>query len=191
MSLSKEDAMQPSIEDENKILQMLASIKKKIVSIVGCSLMTKKKRQDARSRQIKQIHMDMLRLLVTTRTHGAQIFISPSFRVHKMATAWDFNTFLQMYASALKAQRKLNRRDVKYNITHVWERFNERGGLSQMQALCLALLNEGCDEELVDEAMDAYHAALISHEDTRHVRSSLGRHLNGALRGFIAECNMI
>ena len=111
--------------------------------------------------------MDLLRCHKSTGTHGAHIFISPSFNVTKLTTSGDFNSFLQLYSSALKALRKLKRRDVQYDISEVWERYHGRGGLSQMEALCAALLKEWCDEDLVEEAKDIFLDALISHVDTK------------------------
>ena len=153
------------------------------------SIMDKKARKKSRSQQIKQLKLDLLRLYLTTNTHGALLLISPSFRVHKLATAADYNTFLQMYAAALAAQKQRKRRDVKYRIEDVWERLQSRGGLAQIEALSLALHKEGCDEELVENFSDAYLAMLISHEDMTHVRSSLSQGFNSVLRAFIDACN--
>ena len=72
-----------------------------------------------------------LRLYLTTNTHGALLLISPSFRVHKLATTADYNTFLQMYAAALAAQKQRKRRDVEYRIDDVWERFQSRHGIAK------------------------------------------------------------
>jgi len=146
-------------------------------------------RNKSRSKQIKQLKLDLLRLYLTTGTHGALLLISPAFRVHKIATAGDYNTFLQMYAAALAAQKKRKRRDVLFRMDHLWERCQARGGLAQIEGLCLALLKEGCDEDLVEDFKDAYLAALISHEDTMHVRSNLSPRLNRVLREFIFDCN--
>ena len=94
-----------------------------------------------------------------------------------------------MYAAALAAQKQRKRRDVKYRIEDVWERLQSRGGLAQIEALSLALQKEGCDEELVENFSDAYLAALISHEDMTHVRSSLSQGFNSVLRAFIDAFN--
>lgn len=75
----------------------------------------KLRRENSQSQQIKQMKTDLMRLNLTTGAHGALLIISPSFGVHKIATAGDFNSFLQIYASALTAQRKMTRRDVRYN----------------------------------------------------------------------------
>ena len=146
-------------------------------------------RNKSRSKQIKQLKLDLLRLYLTTGTHGALLLISPAFRVHKIATAGDYNTFLQMYAAALAAQKKRKRRDVLFRMDHLWERCQARGGLAQIEGLCLVLLKEGCDEDLVENFKDAYLAALVSHEDTMHVRSNLSPRLNRVLREFIFDCN--
>ena len=77
----------------------------------------------SQSKQIKQIKIDLLRLLLTTGAHSALIVIPESWRVHKFATAGDFNSFLDIYATALEAQRKRQRRAVALSIGEVWERF--------------------------------------------------------------------
>jgi hypothetical protein len=99
----------------------------------------------SQSKQIKQIKIDLLRLLLTTGAHSAFIVIPESWRVHKFATAGDFNSFLEIYATALEAQRKWQRRAVALSIDEVWERFQGQGGLHQIEGLCTALLKEGCD----------------------------------------------
>jgi len=141
----------------------------------------------SQSKQIKQIKIDLLRLLLTTGAHSALIVIPESWRVHKFATAGDFNSFLEIYATALEAQRKRQRRAVALSIDEVWERFQGQGGLHQIEGLCTALLKEGCDGGVVDEAKDAYLAALVSNDDAAEVKKSMSRHLMRALRGFIDE----
>ena len=94
-----------------------------------------------------------------------------------------------MYAAALKAQRSLNHLEVRLKIETLWERFKGRGGLHQIEALCSALHDEGCEERVVEEAKDAYMAALIGRETAGAGRVSLGNHLNSVLRAFIEEIN--
>ena len=84
----------------------------------------------------------MLRLLLTG-AHSALVVLPESWRVHKFATAGDFNSFLEIYATALEAQRKRQRRAVALSIDEVWERFQGQGGLHQIEGLCTALLKEG------------------------------------------------
>ena len=71
-----------------------------------------KRRKKSQSKQIKQIKIDVMRLLLTTGTHSALLVISPSLKVHKFATAGDFDSFLEMYAALLSAQQK------KHTHTH-------------------------------------------------------------------------
>ena len=94
-----------------------------------------------------------------------------------------------MYAAALKAQRSRNHREVRLNIDTLWGRFKGRGGLHQIEALCSALHDEGCEEGVVEEAKDAYMAALIGRETAEAGRVSLRKHLNSALRAFIEQMN--
>ena len=141
----------------------------------------------SQSKQIKQIKIDLLRLLLTSGAHSALIVIPESWRVHKFATAGDFNSFHDIYATALEAQRKRQRRAVALSIDEVWERFQGQGGLHQIEGLCTALLKEGCDGGVVDEAKDAYLAALVSNDDAAEVKKSMSLHLTRALRGFIDE----
>ena len=65
-----------------------------------------KRRKKSQSKQIKQIKIDVMRLLLTTGTHSALLVIPPSLKVHKFATAGDFDSFLEMYAALLSAQQK-------------------------------------------------------------------------------------
>ena len=109
--------------------------------------------------------VDLLRLLLTTGAHSALIVLPESWRVHKFATAGDFNSLLEIYATALEAQRKRQRRAVALSIDEVWERLQGQGGLHQTEGLCTALLKEGCGGGVVDEAKDAYLAALVSNND--------------------------
>jgi len=147
----------------------------------------KTERKVSQSKQIKQIKIDLVRLLLTTGAHSILLVVPESWCVHKFATAGDFNSFLEMYACALEAQRKRQRRAVALSIDEVWERFQGKGGLHQIEGLCAALLKEGCNAEVVDEAKDAYLAALVSNDDSAEVSKSLSRHLNGALRNFIHD----
>jgi hypothetical protein len=116
----------------------------------------------SQSKLTNQIEVDLLRLLLTTGAHSALVVLPESWRVHKFATAGDFNSFLEVYATALEAQRKRQRRAVALSIDEVWERFQGQGGLHQIEGLCTALLKEGCDGGVVDEAKDAYLAALVA-----------------------------
>ena len=153
-------------------------------------IMEKMRRENSQSQQIKQMKNDLMRLYLTTGAHGALLIISPSFGVHKIATAGDFNSFLQTYASALTAQRKMTRRDVRYNIDDVWQRFQGSGGLAEIESFCSALHRAGCDVELVEHAKDAYLAAIGTHADTEEVRSSLAHHLNVGLQSFISAYSL-
>ena len=135
----------------------------------------------------KQIKIDLLRLLLTTGAHSALLVVPESWKVHKFATAGDFNTFLEMYATALEAQRLRQRREVALNIDDIWERFQGQGGLHQIEGLCSALLKEGCNQEIVDEAKDSYLAALVSSDSSEEVSRALALHLNRALRDFTEE----
>ena len=147
----------------------------------------KVERRVAQSKQIKQIKMDLLRLLSTTGAHSALIVVPESWNVHKFATAGDFNSFLEMYASALEAQRKRQRSAVALRIDEVWELFQGQGGLHQIEGLCAALLKVGCDADIVDEAKGAFLAALVSNEAATEVSKSLSRHLSASLRAFVQE----
>ena len=71
----------------------------------------KNRRKVSQSQQIKQVKIDLARLLLTTGCHSCLLIVPPSWKVHKYATAGDFNTFIQMYASTLEAQQKLKRSD--------------------------------------------------------------------------------
>jgi len=45
----------------------------------------------------------------------------------------------------------------------------------------------GCDADIVDEAKDAFLAALVSNDDAAEVSKSLSLHLSAALRAFVQE----
>ena len=143
------------------------------------------RRRKSQSDQIKQVKLDLARLLLTTNTHSALLIIPPSLRVQKFATAGDFNTFLKIYAASFSAQRKSKGHPTNFRIDDVWERFQGRGGLHQIETLCSALLDEGCEEALVEDLKDAYLAALATSEDSKLVQGKLARHLTDALRAFI------
>ena len=147
----------------------------------------KERRKVSQSKQIKQVKMDLARLLLTTGCHSCLLIVPPSWKVHKYATAGDFNSFLQMYTSALEAQRKLKRRETKLRIDEVWERFHGRSGLHHTEALCAALLESGCDDTVVENFKDAYLSSLAG-EQTQMIeaRKKLSSCLNDALRAFIA-----
>ena len=146
-----------------------------------------KSRQDSQSKQIKQVKLDLVRLLLTTGCHSCLLIIPPSWRVHKFATAGDFNSFLEMYAAALAAQRKMQRHDTKLRIDDVWERFHGRGGLREIESLCSALYDFGCDPDIVEEFKDLYLESIAGIEHTPEIQQRLAFHLHGALRGFIAD----
>jgi len=124
---------------------------------------------------------------LTTGAHSVLIIVPESWNVHKFATAGDFNSFLEMYASALEAQRKRQRSAVALRIDDVWELLQGQGGLHQIEGLCAALLKVGCDADIVDEAKDAFLAALVSNDDAAEVSKSLSLHLSAALRAFVQE----
>jgi len=92
-----------------------------------------------------------------------------------------------MYASALEAQRKRQRSAVALRIDDVWELLQGQGGLHQIEGLCAVLLKVGCDADIVDEAKDAFLAALVSNDDAAEVSKSLSLHLSAALRAFVQE----
>jgi hypothetical protein len=146
----------------------------------------KSQRKRSQSKQIKQIKIDLIRLLLTTGAHSALLIVPQSWNVHKFATAGDFSSFLEVYAAAMQAQQNRSRRQVKIDISEVWERFQGQGGLHQIESLCSVLLKEGCDEEAVEEAKDIYLASLVSSR-ADETRRSLARFLNGALRAFKVE----
>jgi hypothetical protein len=75
-----------------------------------------KRRNKSQSRQIKQIKIDVMRLFLTTGTHSALLVIPPSLKVHKFATAGDFDSFLEMYAALLSAQQKKKKHKIKFRI---------------------------------------------------------------------------
>jgi hypothetical protein len=49
---------------------------------------------------------------------------------------------------------KRRENDNALSIDDVWERFQGQGGFHQIEGLCTALLKEGCDGGVVDEAKD-------------------------------------
>ena len=55
------------------------------------------------SRKIKQIKLNLLRLLLITGCHSCLLVVPPMWRVHKFVAAGNFNSFLEMYAAALAA----------------------------------------------------------------------------------------
>jgi len=151
------------------------------------SIEDKLKRQKSQSEQILQLKIDIIRLLLTTDTHCALLVIPPSLKVHKFATAGDFDTFLEMYASCIAAQQQKKKHKVKFRINDLWERLQGRGGLHQIESLCAALHGQGCNDEDVEELKDTYLAALAANEDPDTARASLARHLTQAIRDFRAE----
>jgi len=147
----------------------------------------KKRRKDSQSKQIKQVKMDLARLLLTTGCHSCLLIVPPSWRVHKYATAGDFNTFLQMYTSALVAQQKLKRSETKLRIDEVWERFHGRSGLHHIEVLCAALLESGCDDMAIENFKDAYVSSLAGEQTQMlEAKQKLSTCLNDALRNFVA-----
>jgi hypothetical protein len=143
-------------------------------------------RKASQSKQIKQIKIDLLRLLLTTGAHSALLVVPESWKVHKFATAGDFNSFLEMYATALEAQRKRHRRQVALNIDDVWERFQGQYGVHRIESLCSALLKQGCDADLLDDVKDTYLASLIG-ENQADPERRLASHLSAALQNYVAE----
>ena len=135
-------------------------------------------------KQIKQVKMDLARLLLTTGYHSCLLIVPPSWKVHKYATAGDFNTFLQMYTSALEAQQNLKRRETKFRIEELWERFHGRYGLHHVEVLCAALLES---DIVVENFKDSYMSSLAGEQDQLNAaRKKLSSHLNDALRAFVA-----
>jgi len=142
----------------------------------------KDSRKKSQSKQIRQVKMDLARLLLTTGAHSALIVIPDSLKVHKFATAGDFNTFLQVYATAISEQKKKKRYEVKFRIDDLWERFQGQGGLYKIESLCSALHEVGCDEVAVEDFKDAYLASLVdSQEESRRV---LATNMNTAILEF-------
>jgi hypothetical protein len=147
----------------------------------------KERRKVSQSKQIKQVKMDLARLLLTTGCHSCLLIVPPSWKVHKYATAGDFNTFLQMYTSALEAQQKLKHKETKLRIDEVWERFHGRSGLHHIEVLCAALLESGCDDMVVENFKDAYLSSLAGEpKQMIDAKKKLSACLNDALRTFIA-----
>jgi len=129
--------------------------------------------------------MDLARLLLTTGAHSALIVIPNSLKVHKFATAGDFNTFLQVYAIAISEQKKKKRYEVKFRIDDLWEKFHGQGGLHQIESLCSALHEMGCDEIAVEEFKDTYLASLLA--SRQESRRSLAMNLNAAIGEFTRQ----
>jgi len=148
-----------------------------------------KARQDSQSAQIKQVKLDLVRLLLTTGCHSCLLVIPPSWRVHKFATAGDYNSFIEMYAATLAAQRKLQRHDTKLRIDDVWDRFHSRGGLREIETLCSAVYEFGCDPTIVEEFKDSYLESIAGIEHTPEIQQRLAFHLHHALRCFINDVN--
>lgn len=146
-----------------------------------------KARQDSQSEQIKQAKLDLVRLLLTTGCQSCLLVIPPSWRVHKFATAGDFNSFLEMYAAALAAQRKMKCHDTKLRIDDVWQRFHNQGGLREIESLCSILYDFGCDTSCVEEFKDAYLESLAGIEHSGEIQRRLASRLHEALRSFIAD----
>ena len=143
------------------------------------------RRKTSRSRQIKQIKIDLMRLLLTTGTHSALLVIPPSLKVHKFATAGDFDSFLEMYAALLFAQKKKKKKHkIKFRIDDLWERFNGRGGQHQIETLCSALHELGCNEDTVEELKDSYLAAIARSENPDDVCRSLAKFLTRSINDF-------
>lgn len=142
----------------------------------------KDKRKASQSKQIKQVKMDLARLLLTTGAHSALIVIPDSLKVHKFATAGDFNSFLQMYASLISEQKKKKRYEVKFRIDDLWETFHGQGGLHQIESLCSALHEANCNEGAVENFKDAFLASLVA--DPKEARKSLAEVLNHAIMEF-------
>jgi hypothetical protein len=147
----------------------------------------KNRRKVSQSQQIKQVKIDLARLLLTTGCHSCLLIVPPSWKVHKYATAGDFNTFIQMYASTLEAQQKLKRSDTKLQIDELWERFHGSSGLHHIEVLCGALLESGCDDMVVEQFKDAYLSSLAGDQtQMSEGKKKLSTCLNDALRTFIA-----
>jgi len=85
----------------------------------------------------------LARLLLTTGCHSCLLIVPPSWKVHKYATAGDFRKFLQMHTSAMEAQQNLKRRETKFRIEELWERFHGRYNLHHIEVLCATLLESG------------------------------------------------
>ena len=145
------------------------------------------RRKGSQCDQIKQIKIDLARLLLTTGCHSCLLIVPPSWRVHKYATAGSFNEFLQMYVSTLQAQRKLKRRPTELRIDDVWERFHARDGIRHSELLCSVLHETGCDAALVEEFKDAYLAALASDDRERPLKPAVALLFNSALRQIISR----
>ena len=147
----------------------------------------KNRRKVSQSQQIKQVKIDLARLLLTTGCHSCLLIVPPSWKVHKYATAGDFNTFIQMYASALEAQQKLKRSDTKLQIDELWERFHGRSGLHHIEVLCGALLESGCDDMVVEHFKDAYLSSLAGEQSQMiEAKKKLSTCLNDALRTYVS-----
>jgi hypothetical protein len=143
-----------------------------------------KRRKKSQSQQIKQIKIDVMRLLLTTGTHSALLVIPPSLKVHKFATAGDFDSFLEMYAALLSAQQQKKKHKIKFRIDDLWERFHGRGGLHQIEALCSAFHDLGCNEDAVEELKDSFLASITSSENPDEVCRSLATHLTRSIKEF-------
>ena len=100
---------------------------------------------------------------------------------------WRLQFILGNVRLRVEAQRKRQHRQVALSIDEVWERFQGQGGLHQIEALSSALLKEGCEDDTVDRAKDAYLAGLISNDNPEEVRRALALHLTQALHSFTEE----
>lgn len=115
------------------------------------------------------------------------LIIPDSWNVHQFATAGDFNSFLEMYASIVEAQRTRQRTEVALSIDEVWERFQGQHGLHHIEALCSNLLKEGCPEEDVENFKDCYLADLVRAASPSGTVAQLQPFLTQAIRGFCAQ----
>jgi hypothetical protein len=94
-----------------------------------------------------------------TGAHSALIVIPDSLKVHKLATAGDFNSFLHVYATAITEQKKAKRYDVKFRIDDLWETIQDQGGLHRIEARC--------DGATVHNFKGAYLASLVRNPGRR------------------------
>ena len=62
--------------------------------------------------------------------------------------------------------------------------FHGRGGLHQIEALCSAFHDLGCNEDAVEELKDTFLASITSSENPDEVCRSLATHLTRSIKEF-------
>ena len=80
--------------------------------------------------------------------------------------------------------------NIKFRIDDLWERFNGRGGQHQIESLCSALHELGCNEDTVEELKDSYLAAIARSENPDDVGRSLAKFLTRSINDFCLSADM-